>query len=68
MQQGQLIHATQGNATGEHAIKEMLAWTEGTFRVSNVTAPPETISIQRPVEAILLDAFREQDEINRQHR
>lgn len=58
---GEIIHAEQGNRSGEEALYEVLGWPPGKFRLQpNVTTTRSTI--QKSAQHLLLDAHRIMDE------
>jgi len=62
---GQIVHAEFNPYIGERAVQEMLALTDGQFKVeAGVTAPAHTIS--RPWNSVVLEALRIIDEKNLQ--
>ena len=64
---GDVIHAQCGGMTGERAFKHCLSFLGGSF-ASLPWQEPETISIQKQGEMLLLDAAREKDETMRFER
>lgn len=61
---GQLVHATFGNFTGEAAVYEVVGWTEGVFLIDfeQVECPR---SITHSTQSVLLEALRRFDESQR---
>ncbi len=58
---GEIIHAEQGDRSGEEALYEVLGWPPGKFRLQpNVTTTRSTI--QKSAQHLLLDAHRILDE------
>ena len=61
---GQLVHATLGNLTGEAAVYEVVGWTEGAFLIDF-----ERVECQRTIthstQSVLLEALRRFDESQR---
>lgn len=58
---GEIIHAEQGNRSGEEALYDVLQWPPGKFRLQpNVTTTRSTI--QKSAQHLLLDAHRILDE------
>lgn len=58
---GEIIHAEEGERTGEDALCEILDWPPGKFRLQpNVTTTRSTI--QKTAQHLLLDAHRVLDE------
>jgi predicted regulator of Ras-like GTPase activity (Roadblock/LC7/MglB family) len=58
---GEIIHAEQGNRSGEEALYDVLEWPPGKFRLQpNVTTTRSTI--QKSLQHVLLDAHRVLDE------
>jgi hypothetical protein len=61
---GQLIHATLGNLTGEAAAYAMVTWTEGVFLIGFERVEcPHTIT--HSTQSVLLEALRRFDESQR---
>lgn len=61
---GQLIHATFGNLTGEAAAYAMVTWTEGVFLIGFERVEcPHTIT--HSTQSVLLEALRRFDESQR---
>jgi CheY-like chemotaxis protein len=61
---GQLVHATYGNLTGEAAVYAVVGWTEGVFRIDFERAEgPRTIT--HGTQSVLLEALRRFDESQR---
>jgi predicted regulator of Ras-like GTPase activity (Roadblock/LC7/MglB family) len=58
---GQLVHATLGDAAGEAAVYQALAWKEGDFSLEADVAPPAR-SITRSYTALLFEGARRIDE------
>ncbi|GAB4369416.1 MAG: hypothetical protein Kow0042_11130 [Calditrichia bacterium] len=62
---GQIVHAEINPYIGERAVQEMLALTDGQFKVeAGITAPANTIS--RPWNSVVLEGLRLIDEKNQQ--
>lgn len=62
---GQIVHAEISPYIGERAVHEMLALSDGKFKVeAGVQSPSHTI--KRPWNSIVLDGLREIDEKNQQ--
>lgn len=59
---GELIHASVGNLTGEDAVYELLAWEDGEFHVSDVSVAFPPANVQTPWSMLVLDALRQIDE------
>jgi predicted regulator of Ras-like GTPase activity (Roadblock/LC7/MglB family) len=60
---GQIVHATCGQETGEEALYQLLKWNEGRFHIEK-EIPAPTESIQRPWTAVLMQAMQRIDEEN----
>ena len=61
---GQMVHATLGNLTGEAAVYEVVAWTEGVFLIDFERVEcPRTIT--HSTQSVLLEALRRFDESQR---
>jgi hypothetical protein len=61
---GQLVHATFGNLTGEAAVYEAVPWTEGAFLIDFERGEcPCTIT--HSTQSVLLEALRRFDESQR---
>jgi hypothetical protein len=61
---GQLIHALRGDADGQSAAVEILAWNQGTFEPCNLALPARG-SIQIRWQSLLLLAAQAHDEAGR---
>jgi hypothetical protein len=59
-ERGILIHAQQGDLTGEDAAREMLGWTRPHLAVADSTAPPPNVTTR--LAQLILEAFRLLDE------
>jgi hypothetical protein len=61
---GQLVHAALGNLSGEAAVYEVVAWTQGSFLIDF-----ERVECQRTIthstQSVLLEALRRFDESQR---
>jgi CheY-like chemotaxis protein len=61
---GQLVHASLGNLTGEAAVYAVVAWTEGAFVIDFERVEcPRTIT--HSTQSVLLEALRRFDEAQR---
>lgn len=61
---GQLVHATLGNLSGEAAVYAVVAWTEGMFLIDfEQVECPRTIT--HSTQSVLLEALRRFDEAQR---
>jgi response regulator RpfG family c-di-GMP phosphodiesterase len=63
-QEGRLVHALFGEASGEPAVYEMLAFEDGTFAL-DPSFQPTTTTIQASPEMVILEGLRRLDEKNR---
>jgi hypothetical protein len=61
---GQVIHALRGDADGQRAAVEILAWNQGTFEPCNLALPAQA-SIQLRWQSLLLLAAQAEDEAGR---
>jgi hypothetical protein len=61
---GQLVHATVGDADGEQAALDILSWRTGTWQSCDVPWPARP-SIQTPWQGLLLRAAQIEDEKHR---
>jgi uncharacterized protein YjbI with pentapeptide repeats len=61
MASGRVSHAETTEQRGEAAFIEMLAWPNGTFHTLPIEDEPPT-TIQKPLEHLLVEALRRQDE------
>lgn len=62
---GQIVHAEFSPYMGERAVYEMLALTDGQFKVeAGIQSPAHTI--KRPWNSVVLDSLRELDEKSQQ--
>lgn len=61
IEDGSLIHAVIGTATGEKALQKILNLTGGAFQLSPFEAPPQR-TINGPWEFLLMEAARVRDE------
>ena len=64
LDRGRLVHAATARSKGVAAIAEMIAWREGQFRFRGGEQSPE-VSIQQPLEHVLLEASHQVDEAQR---
>jgi len=63
---GTLVHAVQGQLSGEDAVYETLRWDEGTFAVQpGIKSPGE--SITKSWSNLLLEGARQRDEERNKH-
>lgn len=63
LQKGQIIHAADANRRGEEAALEILAWTEGSFRIAPLKKiPPVTVTAS--TDTLLLQSCLRQDQAN----
>lgn len=63
--EGQIVHAEFSPYIGERAVYEMLALSDGQFKVeAGIHAPAHTI--KRPWNSVVLDSLRELDEKNKE--
>jgi len=61
---GQLVHATLGNVTGESAVYTVVGWAEGVFLIDFEREEcPHTVT--HSTQSVLLEALRQFDESNR---
>ncbi|HEY3494962.1 MAG TPA: response regulator [Polyangiaceae bacterium] len=60
---GEIVHALQGELTGEKALRRILGMDSGAIRSGPLVA--EETSIQRPFDALVLDTLRVLDEEKR---
>lgn len=58
---GRVLHAQSGKTEGEEALLRILSWESGRF-TTKACAPGGTVSIEKPVEHLLLQAVRLRDE------
>ena len=58
---GELVHAAYRDIIGKDALWRLLSWDDGDFEVDQDEAAPE-ISIDEPLESLLLDSMRQIDE------
>jgi uncharacterized protein YjbI with pentapeptide repeats len=58
---GKVLHAQTGGVEGEEALMKILGWEKGRF-ITYPLNPPGTISIDTPLEQLLLEWHRVQDE------
>jgi CheY-like chemotaxis protein len=61
LKKGEMVHAATKRVQGEAALYLMLKWTDVKLEV-NFKQVSDRISIDRPLEQLLLDIFRMQDE------
>lgn len=61
---GNLVHAVSGDLVGEHAVRSMLGWQDGTI-VHTHAAWPSHESILSSWQSVLLHAATAQDEVSR---
>lgn len=58
---GQIVHAFDGDATGEEAVYQLLSWPDGFFRIEKgVKSPQQTVAA--PWDALLMEGLRRLDE------
>jgi hypothetical protein len=60
-----LRYAQLGNATGMKALVRLLSWQQGSFEFHARLEPMEEADAPQPLEAMILEAFREIDETQR---
>jgi len=58
---GRVLHAQTGNLQGEEALLKILGWENGQFTTYPCN-PVDTVSIDKPVEHLLLQSYRLKDE------
>ncbi len=63
---GQLVHATLGNLTGEAAVYAVVAWTEGMFLIDFERRAECPHTITHSTQSVLLEALRRFDEAQRE--
>jgi hypothetical protein len=61
---GHIVHAVTAELVGEHAALDILSWTNGSFQPCN-RPWPETATIVTSHEALILEAARRRDEVER---
>src|SRR5262249_51445859 len=61
---GEIVHAVQGDVTGEEALRRILGMVSGAIRSGPLVA--EETSIARPFDALVLDTLRALDEEKRE--
>jgi CheY-like chemotaxis protein len=61
MKDGQIVHATSGNLTGEAAFHELMRWGNGEFNTIQVSVFPEA-SIETSTMSLLMEGSRLADE------
>jgi CheY-like chemotaxis protein len=61
IEDGSLVHAAVGAATGEKALQKLLSFTGGSFQLLPFEQPPQR-TINGPWEFLLMEAARVQDE------
>jgi predicted regulator of Ras-like GTPase activity (Roadblock/LC7/MglB family) len=59
---GNVVHATLDNTSGEEVIYQILAWDDGSFNV-DIGAPVETQTIKRNWSGLLLEGAKRLDEV-----
>lgn len=52
LREGAIVHATHGPASGEIALRHLMAWNSGAFRFEAMATTPDT-TIQRPAAELL---------------
>ena len=60
---GNIIHATLGDHSGEEVVYRILVWEEGTFNMENGIESP-TVTIRRNWTSLLLEGAKRLDENN----
>ena len=65
LKQGRVVDAQMGELAGIDAFNGLIARSEGRF-VVEAKEPPETSTINAPLESLLLEACRQRDEASRQ--
>jgi Uncharacterized distant relative of homeotic protein bithoraxoid len=60
---GEVIHAAEGNATGEEVIYQILGWEEGAFTLENDIEAP-AVTIKRSWSGLLMEGAKRLDEQN----
>jgi uncharacterized protein YjbI with pentapeptide repeats len=58
---GRVLHAQTGSTLGEEALLKILGWENGQFTTYPYT-PGDVVSIDKPVEHLLIQSFRLKDE------
>ena len=61
MQEGELVHAAYRDVSGKEALARLLGWEDGDFEVDQDEVAPD-VTLNEPIEALLLDAMKEIDE------
>jgi CheY-like chemotaxis protein len=61
---GEVVHAEVGDIAGRDAFQRLMAWKGGRFG-SEPGVMPDRTTIQESFNGLLLDTFREQDEVER---
>ncbi|MDR3763407.1 MAG: response regulator [Acidobacteriota bacterium] len=62
--EGQLVHATMGNLSGEEAVYKVAGWSEGSFQIDFERIECE-YTIHHSTQSVLLEALRLFDEAQR---
>ena len=58
LQAGQVVDAQLGARRGEDALRELLAWTQGTF-LAHATVGPVQRTVTRPTERVLVELMQQ---------
>ena len=64
MSSGNIVHAVCGKLSGEAAVRAMLGWTDGRFKINHGVAAPER-TIEGDTMSVLLEGLRIRDEAAR---
>lgn len=61
---GNLVHATLGDLSGQQVLVEMVDWKDGTFTFETGVASPE-VTIKKDLHRLIMWALKERDEIKK---